>query len=240
MGRELKRVLAAFFEPSRSISQFIIGTAALSLVLQAAYDFANEPGEFKGGYWLALGCLLIAVTILLVSALRQHYSLGQIGMKQAAASRQQTGLLLLADITGENARHAIEYCLPSLQHCWIIATHESLAAVHSLVALYQGQVPHFYYGELSYLVDPDQIQATYDTAVRIFDLEAVIAGLQPHEIVADISGGTKAMTAGVTLACLARDRDMQFMKKPRDAAGRILPAGLAQPVRVDTTFFLSR
>ena len=88
-------------------------------------------------------------------------------------------------------------------------------------------------------MDPDQIQATYDTAVRIFDSEAPAAGLQPHEIVADISGGTKPMTAGMTLARLARDRDMQFMKRLRDAAGCVLPGGMAEPVRVDTTFFLS-
>jgi hypothetical protein len=75
--------------------------------------------------------------------------------------------------------------------------------------------------------------------VRIFDLEAVIAGLQPHEIVADISGGTKAMTAGLTLACLARDRDMQFMKRPRDTSGHEKLKTPAEPVRIDTTFVLS-
>ena len=72
MGKETKKLLTAFFDPSRSIALFVIGTAALSLALQAIYDFANEPWEFKGGYWLALGCLFAAGGILLVSAARQH------------------------------------------------------------------------------------------------------------------------------------------------------------------------
>ena len=160
-------------------------------------------------------------------------------MKQSVPPRQQMGLIVLADASGAAPRSAIEYCLPSLKHCWLLTSRDTLAAAQMLVAQYQDQVPNFYYGELGYLVDPDQIQATYDTVVRIFDTEAPAAGLQPEDIVADISGGSKAMTAGVALACLARDRDMQSLKALRDTAGRLLPDGLAEPVRVDTTFFLS-
>lgn len=239
MGSETKKLITAFFEPSRSISLFIIGTAALSLALQAAYDFANEPGEFKGGYWLALGCLFVAGGILLVSAARQHYGQGQISMKQSVPPRQQMGLIVLADASGDAPRSAIEYCLPSLKHCWLLASRDSLAATQALVAQYQDQVPNFYHGELGYLVDPDQIQATYDTVVRIFDVEAPAAGLLPQDIVADISGGSKAMSAGVVLACLARDRDMQFLKTPRDVFGHEKPGAAAEPVRIDTTFILS-
>jgi hypothetical protein len=236
---ETQKLLTAFFEPSRSIPLFIVGTAALSLALQAVYDFANEPNEFKGGYWLAIGCLVVAASILSVSAIRQRYTVGQISMKQEKSPRQQMGLILLADAAGENARDAIEYCLPTLKYCWIIAAHDSLESAQALAEQYQDQVSNIYYGELSYLVDPDQLQATYDVVVRIFDLEAVIAGLQPHEIVADISGGTKAMTAGLTLACLARDRDMQFMKRPRDVSGHEKLGADAEPIRIDTTFILS-
>lgn len=239
MGSDTKKLITAFFEPSRSIPLFIIGTAALSLALQAAYDYANEPGKFKGGYWLALGCLFIAGAVLLASAVRQRYSRGHIHMKQSVPPRQQMGLILLADANGENARSAIEYCRPSLKYCWIIASRESLETAKALAEQYRNQIPNIYHGELGYLVDPDQLQATYDAVVRIFDREALIAGLQPHEIVADISGGSKAMTAGVVLACLARDRDMQFLKMVRDDNGRILPNTPPEPVRVDTTFFLS-
>lgn len=237
---ETKKLLTAFFEPSRSVPMFIIGTAALSLALQAAYDFANDPGHFQGGYWLAIGSLFVAIMILLITAVRQHYAVGQVSMTQEKPPREQMGLLLMTDVAGKNARDAIEYCLPTLKHCWIIATRESLETAQALAAQYQNQIANIYYGELSYLVDPDQIQATYDTAVRIFDTETEAAGLQPDEIVADISGGTKPMTAGMTLACLARDRDMQFMKKPRDASGHVRSGTIAEPIRVDTTFLLSR
>jgi len=57
--------------------------------------------------------------------------------------------------------------------------------------------------------------------------------------VADISGGTKPMAAGMALACLARNRDMQFMKRPRDTSGHETPATTAEPIRIDTTFVLS-
>jgi hypothetical protein len=76
--------------------------------------------------------------------------------------------------------------------------------------------------------------------VKILEVEAVKAGLKPNEIIADITGGVKPMTAGMTLACVARNRNMQYMKVPRDKTGQVIPGVTPEPIRVpiriDTAF----
>jgi len=48
------------------------------------------------------------------------------------------------------------------------------------------------------------LQETCALVRRIYQEEAPEAGLQPQQVVADLTGGTRMMTAGVALAC--RDR----------------------------------
>ena len=44
------------------------------------------------------------------------------------------------------------------------------------------------------------------------------------------------MTAGMTLACLAHDRDMQYMMALRDDKGEPRRDVPPEPVKIDTTF----
>lgn len=42
--------------------------------------------------------------------------------------------------------------------------------------------------------------------------EAAAVGLGPEDVIADYTGGTKTMTAGMILACARPDRKLEFMK----------------------------
>jgi hypothetical protein len=183
-----------------------------------------------------LAALLIATLILIVSTVQQRFSTGRIGVKEELQPGKRVGLILLASSREAAAPASIQYHLPALKHCWIVATRESQATALALATRYRDQIPYLYYGEPNYLVDPDQIQSTYDMIVRILDVEAVKAGLPAGAMIADITGGTKPMTAGMALACLARSRDMQYMKTPRDEAGQVLDGAVAEPIRIDATF----
>ena len=235
MAKQVKERIKDLFDPSRSIPLFIIGTAALSLGFQAMYDFANDPTEFQGGYWLAIAFLFLAVFVIVWSA-RTKSAIGRVGIREELKPEKRKGLILLAGPTEASTPHAIEYHLGDLEYCWIISTPESIHTADHLSNKYRDKIPFIYKGSPNYLVNPDQIQDTYDLVFRIIEVEAVGKGLKPGQLIADITGGTKPMTTGMGLACLARDLDMEYMKAPRDAEGRIIPGSAAEPIRIDTTF----
>lgn len=54
------------------------------------------------------------------------------------------------------------------------------------------------------VADPFDLQETYALVRRIYAEEVPGTGLQPQQVVADLTGGTAMMTAGMALAC--RDR----------------------------------
>lgn len=56
-------------------------------------------------------------------------------------------------------------------------------------------------------VSPADAQDTFDYVNRIFRLRAYKA----EEIVADFTGGTKPMTVGMIMACLPRERELQYV-----------------------------
>ncbi len=56
-------------------------------------------------------------------------------------------------------------------------------------------------------VSPADSQDTYDYVNRIFKR----SGLAAEEIIADFTGGTKPMTVGMIMACLPRNRELEYV-----------------------------
>jgi hypothetical protein len=119
----------------------------------------------------------------------------------------------------------------NLKHCWIICTDDSLAPVQDLIETVfanEGvqQKVSFHYGEydelrdergnaLTLLVpsdkidDPNYIQLLVDAVYR--DVEA--KDLSEKQVIADYTGGTKSMTAGMVLACASPERELQYFSQ---------------------------
>lgn len=234
----MRERLRDFFDPDRSIPMFIVGTAALTLFLQALYDFANEPGEWQGGYWLALVSLVVAVIALVVAARRTSVP-GRVGIREELKPGKRKGLIILGGPTKAAAPDAIDYHLPILQHCWIVGTPASAETAATLHRNYVGQAVQIHHGS-PYEVDEDQIESTYDVVMHIVDNEAEAHNLTPDDLIADITGGLKPMTSGMTLACLARGCDLQYMKSLRDEKGQVLEGTRPEPIQIDITFVPER
>ena len=204
---KLRGRILAFFDPSRSIPLFIVGTAALTLVLQAFYDFANDPKTWQGGYWLALGDLGLVVVILVATWFRRPVT-GQVYIREEEKPAPHRGLILLVSPNPTAAATAsIESHLPVLQHCWLIASAESMVMAQKLADDFRGRVPHFYFGTPRYQVEPEQIQSTYAIVQTIVE-DARKVLLTETDLIADITGGQKPMTVGLALACSARNIQM--------------------------------
>jgi hypothetical protein len=149
---------------------------------------------------------------------------------------KRPALIILASLHDSIASSSIEHHLPVLRHCWILATHQSLSTAAALAERYRNQIPNIYYGDPGYLVDPSKPQSTYDIVVRILAVEAEEAGLKRDEIIADITGGSKLMSAAMVLACVKYNCNMQFITQPLDANGQVIQGAIVVPTLVDTTF----
>lgn len=104
----------------------------------------------------------------------------------------------------------------TLRHCWLLVTPEveRNAKFGDLKQglLERGVTPHVVPLDDSVQADQvyGQVRATITQARQFADAQPLIA---------DITGGTKAMTAGTLLACLGATVAVQYWSVPRDSAG---------------------
>ena len=83
------------------------------------------------------------------------------------------------------------------------------------------------------------VQAAYQAVRAIFEREASEEGLQPMQVIADITGGTKPLTAGMVLAALTAGGTLEYVESKRDTEGQPI-LGTLRVVLVDTTFYVTR
>ena len=120
----------------------------------------------------------------------------------------------------------------NLQHCWIICGgSKSLEHARSIVNQMQGQVELVKSNPMEFkLTDPhdsqrqlrislrnlepakaDDPNETFKLVNQIYE-EAATEAIEASNLIADYTGGTKSMTAGIVLACANPERRLEFMK----------------------------
>lgn len=96
-----------------------------------------------------------------------------------------------------------------LQVCWLIATAGVGGSVPAAREVRQRYGDHCQI-HLRVLRDAFDVDEAYQTVQRIYTQEAAQHGLTADQVIADFTGGTKPMSAGMVLAC--RERwPMQYM-----------------------------
>jgi hypothetical protein len=83
------------------------------------------------------------------------------------------------------------------------------------------------------------VEAAYGAVRAVFEREAAEEGLAPGDVVADVTGGTKPLTAGMVLAALTTGGALEYVESERDTDGRPIPQTL-RVVLVDTEFYVKR
>lgn len=183
---------------------------------------------------VALLATIVSVLSLLVALSKNRYGKVRLNIKEEDKPDKRAGLILLVGTAKGSAPAAIDYHLPNLRHCWLIATKDGLSTAQQLAEMYHKIT--FYLGEPSYIVDPDEIGSTYNVVSRILDIEVQKVGLKTSNIIADITGGLKPMAAGMALACVTHQYNMQYMKALRNEFGDIILQGKPEPIKIDTVF----
>lgn len=118
-----------------------------------------------------------------------------------------------------------------LQHCWIICTNKSLPYATQMVQRFteEGitQGVKFHYGSyrlpnIDDLAEPPTLLVPDDKIddpnyiqmlVNCIYVDAALKELDSSQVIADYTGATKGMTAGILLACTEPDRPLQYISQ---------------------------
>ncbi len=223
---------------------FALGLLVVSLLGDVTYDLLTAPADNLAVAWrpVAAAVVLTALAYLLYRRDRQRRRALQAEVDESRLAPPHPGLVWLF------GPGPFEHLLSALAHhregggathCWLVMqdigpvreTFNQLS--HQL--LEQGITTQLH---PFYIQQPD-VEATYQAVRAIFEREAAEEGLQSDQIIADITGGTKPMTAGMVLAALTTGGDVEYVESKRDAEGQVIP-GTQQVVLMDTTFYVTR
>lgn len=131
---------------------------------------------------------------------------------------------------------------PMLKYAWLLAgpgegMESSQANAKALKGVFEQYGVMVTIWELRDADDPKEI---FRAVQDIYQEAADRYQLDPDNIIADFTGGTKCMTAGMVLACAARDWDLQYMKPSKYTPdGRAAPDAESLPRLVNVDFFVS-
>lgn len=125
--------------------------------------------------------------------------------------------------------HAIAYHREhgAPRHCWMVVSPDARPKAEQLGDELRRQHVQFYPIALE---DENQVGLAYQ-AVRAALLQAQ-AILGEQAVMVDITGGTKPMTAGAVLACLARGASMEYIVPIRHPDGTLDLKARPVPMKV--------
>lgn len=267
MSNRLSRLLGRFLDPSIPFL-FLIGAILLELVGSAFYDWLKRHlGGPLLVAALAVGAFLFILLAYLFYYLIKRilpWKHPKIEVKVSGRKvNPRRGLIALVSqgkLSQIPATAAIEYHYQGdkdhpekLEHCWLVASKKpdqepqqerkpsqepiqsSFRNAQELKARYEAELPTV---KVEIVEEADNPEEVFRVVQDIYE-RAVELGLDEQEIVADFTGGTKSMTAGMVLACTSLNRDLEFMKPRRYLPdGRADPEAGADPKFVDISFFV--
>lgn len=209
------------------LSGFVVPLLTNLLSSWMEKTFGQSPAQFI--QLLAIGLAVTMGLWVLYLALRQERRAWVLVPREQQPPRY-TGLIVLVgpgrpeeDPLQGPTGPAIEYHLAStstelstgdtLKVCWLLASSQGVPVAEALRGRYESRCRVL----VRQIYKPFDIQETYEVVQRIYLEEALTEGLSPDQVVADFTGGTKTMTAGMVLAC--GDRwPMQYMTGRKQAA----------------------
>jgi hypothetical protein len=230
------------------IVAFVLGVVAVGVLSNFVFSVTFDPATFVMDR-TARTLIVVGAFVLLAYAaycydLRQAWRTRKITatFDERRRAKPHAGLIwLLSPRDIEAPLFAIRYHHVEgsavLQHCWVLISPGATAAYDRLAARVE---------EVGYKVElhpvalsGETIEATYQAIDHIYGAEAERAGLQADQIIADLTGGLKTMTAGMVMACLPHGRQLEYIESDRDAQGEVIKDS-QRAIKVGVDFALRR
>jgi hypothetical protein len=109
---------------------------------------------------------------------------------------------------------ACDHHRQELKHCWIVCTAGGSApqfeAAKRIVKKFAGPEVECHAEEIEAVYE---VKAIAEKIARIYDEAALKYNLLPNRIIADFTGGTATMSAGVILATMTEDRKIEYLRQ---------------------------
>lgn len=255
-----KRRLGLLLE-SRLPATVLVGAALLGIVSNGLYELLRDR---LGGPLITLtaGVLLIVIIVLVVEPLARVRAWIRTRLRTSAEIRgdvrRRKGLIALVSPEHAGGRQAVDealayHCMDEgknqvLRWCCLIAgpgagdPAQRMVSSREKAERLQKELEGKGITARVIWIDSEEKGGDPLTTMALVERafsEAAHAGLGPEDVIADYTGGTKTMTAGMILACARPDRKLEFMKprayKPDGTADR---AAGSEPREVDIAFTL--
>lgn len=229
-------------EPSLGLLlAFFLGLLVVGILSNLVYDLLIVGGDCPAVWRLVVALILPTIlAYVLYWVDRRRKQRVQAAVDESRLSPPHAGLVWLF---GPGRFDHLVYALKHHQagnggtHCWLVMQDtEPVQRAFSLLTqqlLDEAITTHLH----PVYIEELDVQAAYQAVRDILDREVLEEGLDPSKVIADITGGTKPLTAGMVLASLTAGRSMEYIESERDAQGKPLPDTL-RAVLVDTAFYL--
>ncbi len=212
--------LYAFFSPTPSLlGVYAVGLIALSVFSNLIYGLLTSPGSIPLLNALAVLGLVVLLFLAAFALWKRHRSLKFIWKDGKEIGKHKA--LVTTVSTPDIIRKLLKYHAPALRHVWIITNFKQAPYAHFANqtlpdiknALRQEGINTDFEAHLIHFESSEPgSQRTYEAVKQAFRAALEDYDLKREEIVADITSGTKEMTAGVVLACAVHGWKMSYLR----------------------------
>jgi hypothetical protein len=229
---------------SELIGAFALGLLVVGIGSNLLYDLLIEPGvEWRGVIGPLLAMVVCTGSAYLLFQRAQELRRGvEVEVDESRLAPAHAGLIWLF------GPGPFDHLLAALRHhrdgggatdCWLVMD-DSASVQGTFARLVEAVADWAPTVDLHpvYLRELDA-EAAYSAVRDITVRESEEADLTPGDVIADITGGLKPLTAGMVLAALAGNTDMEYVESDRDEEGQVIP-GSQRVVLLDLSFSLSR
>lgn len=227
------------------LGAFALGLLVVGLLGDVTYSLLTAPAESLSIAWrpVAAALALTGLAYLLYRRDRRRGRTVQVDVDESRLSPPHAGLVWLF---GPGRFDHLVSALKHHQrgggaaHCWLVMQENIPPVKERFGELSQRLAEEGLSTRLHpvYIKQPD-VQTTCEAIRKVFEREAAEEGLESDQIIADITGGTKPMTAGMVLAALTTGGALEYVESKRDADGHPIEK-TQHVVLVDTAFYVTR
>jgi hypothetical protein len=245
--REILNFLRAFLqgaEPTPELlGAFILGLIVANALAQLVYDLAMAPETLPTLWRPALIIIVLTgAAYLLYRRDRQRARTMHVYVDENRLAPPHAGIVwLFGPGRFDHLLFALEHHHKGggASHCWLVMQNTE-PAQRTYSQLLQ-QLPEKGLNTQLHPVYIPQLEAgdAYQAVRRVFEEEAPKVGLKPEDVIADITGGLKPLTAGMILAAITLDRALEYVESERNPQGEPIP-GTLRVVLIDLNFYVTR
>lgn len=230
MRNALSQAIKTVFSPE-TIVPFVVGSVSLAVFGSALYDICKNifgtttPDLIKIA---AIAFLILSGAVVVVWwVIAQRFSRLTVDIpfevEQKKLDRHYPGLILLVSQL-EACEQAIQFHLPELKRCWLITSEQKLEIAQNLCRRFSNicvDKPILINDVYNPLEFRDRIDEIYRTRLP--------QGWREAGVIADYTGMTAHASVGMVLACLGKNRPLQYTPA-KNSQGKIV--GSFAPIRI--------